>query len=442
MTAALDATVAQDLLSAALRSTRDAEVFWAREEAITAACLDGRPEAQKHDIETVGLRVIQAGRLGHAVHIGPIARLDPAGLIKRAAASGPVGRAAPPTFSKEREAGPQVPTWDDDVAALGEQELTRMARQATERLRDMLGEIPAQVAVRRLLRRTVLLTRMAERHGDKSILQFQARVGPLPDSGAVLAESWTSGRLPDDPLAALGNIAWRAAVGQPRESLPNGPGRVVLGPRAVAVLIRWLCEAQTGTAIVERRSRWDASMLGRSRVVDERITIVDNPLRPWAPPAGAYDAEGLPRRRQVLIDQGVLSGLLLDLSTAFQLELEPTASAAREIDGPPLPAPSFLELAAGSEGQENLLERCEGGAYVDQLSDAAPPNDDGWFSAEAPAAFLIHHGRPRGWIEGLRLSANLYDLLARQVLAVGCDRIAGPAAFAASIAFKDVTLET
>lgn len=438
---AIDATVGQDLLSAALRNTRDAEVFWAREHAITAACLGEHEQAQKQDVEAIGLRVISGGRIGWAVHMGPWSKLDPGALQKRAVADAATGRPAPPTFWKEREAGLDVPTWDDDVAALDEGDLRRMARQAAERLRDMLGGVPAQVAVRRMLRRTMLVARMAERPGEKSILHFQARVGPVPETGAHLVESWMTGRAPDDPLATLGNVAWKAAVGQRSVTTPGGPSRVVLGPRAVAVVLRWLVEAQTGTALLAGRSRWDPTMVGRSRIVDERITVIDNPLRPWAAPSGAYDGEGLPRVRRPLIEKGMLQSLLLDLSTAFQLGTEPTASAARTLDTPPEPAPSFLELAAGDDGFEALLAVCEGGVYVDALAEDATPDDDGHFRVPAGAAFRIVDGRPNGWIADLQVAGNVYEMFARQILMVGGDRIAGPSACCGSIAFKDLTVE-
>lgn len=436
----LDSSVPGDLLSAALRSTRDAEVFWGREEAVTAAFMGETEQAQRQDAEAVSLRVISGGRFGHTSYQGAIPKLDANSLVRRATAAADDGRLAPPTFWKERETGIDVATWDEDVAALGEHDLRCLARQAAARLRDVLGNVPAQVAVRRLLRSTLLMTRMCERRSEKTILQFQMRVGPMPDNGATWTETWATSRAPDDPLAALGNLAWKATVGRTIATLPPTPGRVVLGPRAVAVTLRWLCETLTGTALLEDRSRWDVSMLGEA-VLNERLTIVDNPLRPWAPPSGAYDAEGLPRTRRTLIDGGALSALLLDLSSASQLELEPTAAAARGLDTPPLPAPSFLELAPGSEGFEALLASCEGGIYVDGLAEKDGPDGDGDFNAPATAAFVIRDGRPSGWVGNVSVTGNIYDLFRRQVMAVGSDRVASQSACCGSIAFEDVTIE-
>lgn len=436
----LDASVPEDLLSAALRSTRDAEVFWGREEAVTAAFVGEKEQAQKLDAEAISLRVISSGRFGHASYQGAIPRLDVNALVRKATAAADGGRLAPPTFWKERETGIDVATFDEDVAALGEGDLRRLARQATARLRDVLGNVPAQVAVRRLLRSTLLMTRMCERRSEKTILQFQMRVGPMPDSGATWAEMWATSRAPDDPLSALGNVVWKATVGRTIATLPPTPCRVVLGPRAVAVALRWLCETLTGTAVLEGRSRFDATMLGEA-VLSERLTIIDNPLRPWAPPSGAYDGEGLPRARRTLVEGGALSALLLDLSSAYQLELEPTAAAARGLDTPPLPAPSFLELAPGVEGFEGLLSSCEGGIYVDGLVEKDGPDADGDFNAPVTAAFVIRDGRPSGWVGEVSVIGNIYDLFRRQVIAVGSDRVASQSACCGSIAFEDVIIE-
>lgn len=442
----LDGTAAHDLLSGALRNTRDAEVFWAREEAVTAGWLDGAEQAREQAVETVALRVIQSGRLGFAVHVGPLARLDATALLASATREAAAGRLAPATFSKDREPGVSVPTWDEEVAALDENDLRRLARQAAFRLRDMLGGAPYQVAVRRLVRRTLLLTRMAERQVDKTLLQFRAQVGPTRDGATGLTETWAVGRAPDDPLAALGNLAWLAALGRENASVPTSPCRVVLGPRAVAVVMRWLCEAQTGLRLLANNARWDKAMLGRTRVVDERVTIVDNPLRPWALPSSPYDAEGLPRARHTLIENGVLAGLLLDLATAHHLELEPTASATRGIDSAPEPSPSFLELAPGAEGFESLLTMCEGGVYFDSFEADAEneptqrPDEDGWFAVRAGAAFAIRDGRPRGALGRVILSGNVYELFGRHLMAVGGDRVAGQASCCGSLALRDMTI--
>lgn len=439
-TSTLDPTVLSDLLSASLRSTRDAEVFWGREEAVTAAFVGDQAQSQKQDAEAVGLRVISSGRFGHAAHVGGIARLDAAGLVRRAVAAAAEGRPAPPTFWKERESGHDIPTWDEDVASLDEGDLRRMARQATARLHDMLGDVPAQVAVRRLIRRTVLMTRACERQTEKSILQLQTRVGPMPGTGAVWTDAWAASRAPDDPLAGLGNLVWKARVGATSATPPAMPCRVVLGPRAVAVALRWLSETLTGSAVLEGRSRWEPSMLGEARL-GSGVTVIDNPLRPWAPPSGAYDAEGLPRVRRTLIENGVVEAFLLDLSSAFELGLEPTAAAARGLDTPPHPSASFLEMAPGDEGFESLLAMCEGGVYIDALSEKDGPDASGAFRAPAPAAFLIQKGRPSGWVGGMNLVGNVYDLFGQAVLAVGSDRIASPSACCGSMAMEGLTLE-
>ena len=436
----LDSSVPSDLLSAALRSTRDAEVFWGREEAVTGAFVDDREQSQKQDAEAISLRVISSGRFGHVSHLGAVSRLDSVAFVKRATAAAAEGRPAPPTFWKERESGIDVATFDEDVAALHEVDLRRMARQATMRARDVLGDLPVQVAVRRLVRRTLLMTRMCERQAEKTILQMQMRVGPVPDTGAIWAESWATSRAPDDPLSALGNIVWKASVGRQTAPLPTAPCRVVFGPRAVAVALRWLSETLTGTAVLDGRSRWDTSMIDEP-VLSERVTIVDNPLRPWAPPSGTYDAEGLPRIRRTLVEGGTLRALLLDLSSAFQLALEPSAAASRGLDTPPLPAASFLELASGSDGFEALLASCEGGVYVDGLAEKDGPDAEGDFNTPATAAFRIRGGRPSGWLGNVSVSGNLYTLFRRQVLAVGSDRVASQSACCGSIAFEDVSIE-
>jgi predicted Zn-dependent protease len=52
------------------------------------------------------------------------------------------------------------------------------------------------------------------------------------------------------------------------------------------------------------------------QLVDPRVTIVDDGTLPRETSSVPFDREGVPTRRNVLVDKGVASELLLDLQTA------------------------------------------------------------------------------------------------------------------------------
>lgn len=440
MASSADATaVGTELLSIALRHTRDAEIFWAREEAVTAGC-DGSESLPPGSLEGEGmaLRIITGGRVGMAVHLGPLASLHPASLLKEAVQAAARGPQAPPTFWKERETVPLALSWDDRVAALRVGDLQRLALQSSRRLGDMLGDAPTQVHLRRAVRHTAVLSRTFERRAEKTLFQYRVQVGVpgLPD--ATLTQAWASCRAPDDAMALLGGLPWKAAcASQPVQAAP-GVLPVVLSPAAAETLLHWFAGGFLGPRLVDGTSPL-AGLMGKP-CFDSRLQVADSPGIPWNASGGAFDGEGVVRRRRLLVDHGVVSGWLLDLSTAHRLGLAPTGSASRTIDGPPEPAPTCLEVRPGDQGFDELLEACEGGLYIEALDPLAGPDPAGAFTAGILEGFSICGGRPAGWAGGLALRGNVYQMLASQLLGIGSDVVLGGSACTGSLAFRDMEI--
>jgi PmbA protein len=414
-TSLTESQLGQELLSLALRHVRDAEVFWARDEALTVGQTDHHPpDIGERSSEYLALRVIQNGRIGFAAQAAPLAAAQLEGLFAKASAATASGPPAPPTFWKERGPGPAVEVYDPRLASLDRDDLSRLSRQAVLRLGDMLGSVPRSVAIRRSIRRHMLLSRVDEKRAEKTLLQVHLQTGPLLKQPLQLVENFASCRWPDRPLAGLGDIAWKTAFSKQRRELDTGNYPVVFSARAVAPLLRWLCAALCGDRVTS------ASMIGETRF-DPRLSVIDDGLMEWAPASGGFDAEGVPRRRQVLIDKGVVSGVLLDLSNAARLGLEPTGSAARSMQQAPHAAVSSLEVPGGRQAFDDLLEACEGGVYVDALDEEATPAADGALSVPIKSAFWIAGGRPVAYLAPVRLEGDIAELFTHHLTAIGSD---------------------
>lgn len=430
-------TIGNELLSVALRHARDAEIFWAREEATGAACVGSDESEPSHrEGEGMALRIIGSGRIGFAVHLGPLSSLHPPALLKEAVQKAARGPEAPPTFWKEREVVPLSWNWDERVAALGAVDLRRMALQASMRLHDMLGDVPRQVVVRRAVRHLAILSRTSEKHAQKTLLQFQVQAGVPAVPTATLLHTWASCAAPDDPMALLGSLPWKAACASFVAAVAPGTMPVVLSPRAAGTLLRWLSAGFLGSRLVEGTS----PLVDRAgqRLFDARLSLADDPTIPWNSAGGAFDAEGVARRRQVLIHRGVVTGSLLDLASAHRLQMTPTGSAARTMDTPPEAAPSCLDVPLGDHGFEDLLALGEGGLYIEALDEEAAPDLVGNFTSAIREGFAIQGGRPVGWVEDLALQGNVYQMFASQLLGTGSDVVVGLAARTGSLAFGDV----
>jgi PmbA protein len=64
-------------------------------------------------------------------------------------------------------------------------------------------------------------------------------------------------------------------------------------------------------------------------VLPAGLSVIEDPHRPRISGSRPFDAEGLPTRRRAIVQDGVLTGWVLDLATARKLGMASTANAAR-----------------------------------------------------------------------------------------------------------------
>jgi predicted Zn-dependent protease len=166
--------------------------------------------------------------------------------------------------------------------------------------------------------------------------------------------------------AALGRIAARKAV---RSRMPRGiePGAytVVLEPRAVASIIPLLINSFDARTNDEGRGTFSKAGGGNKlgeKIADERVTIYSDPADPdlQAPP---FDATGLPLRRMVYIEKGILKSLSYDRYWARQKGVPPTVGAAAGGGGGG-GGNTPLKFEGGTKSVDELIAGTERGVLV------------------------------------------------------------------------------
>src|SRR3546814_11258209 len=112
-----------------------------------------------------------------------------------------------------------------------------------------------------------------------------------------------------------------------------------------------------------RISDWSSDVCS-SDLFGKGITIRDDPHRPRGLRSKPFDGEGLPTAPLAIIDDGVLTGWLLDSASARQLGERPTGHASRGVSGPPGAGATNLYMEAGDLkiGRASCRERV--GQYV------------------------------------------------------------------------------
>ncbi len=142
------------------------------------------------------------------------------------------------------------------------------------------------------------------------------------------------------------------------------------------------------------------------------VTIVDDPLIPRAPGSKPFDGDGLPTRKNSVVDKGVLSSVLCDVYSARKLGRQSTGSAGRGVGGNPGPTTSNLVMQAGTMKREDLIKSTKKGLYVTSLMGFGFNPVTGDFSRGAQG-FWIENGELTFPVSEITIAANFDEILKR-----------------------------
>jgi PmbA protein len=173
-------------------------------------------------------------------------------------------------------------------------------------------------------------------------------------------------------------------------------------------LIRQLAGCLSGYAIY-RQSSFLAGRLGEA-IAAESVRVIDDALVPGGLGSRPFDGEGLPSRRNVLVERGRLASYLLDSYSARKLGLESTGSATRSAGSAPGVGPSNLWLEPGEGTLDDLIASTPRGLLVTELIGMGFNPVTGDYSRGA-AGLWIEDGEIAHPVEEITIAGNLAAML-------------------------------
>lgn len=207
----------------------------------------------------------------------------------------------------------------------------------------------------------------------------------------------------------IGQLAGERAVARLNpQKPPTGAFPVLFDERVSATLAGHLAAALNGASIV-RGSSWLMDALGQ-QILPKGIDLIEDPLRARVGSSKPFDAEGLPAAKRYLVRDGVLQGWTLDLSTARQLDMDSTASAARGVAGPPSPTTGNLALTQSDKSKDDLIKEMGTGLIVTSMIGSTINPNTGDYSRGA-AGLWVENGEVIGPVSGCTIAGNLKDMI-------------------------------
>ena len=338
-------------------------------------------------------------------------RLDDEALAAVAGRAREAAAAAPPDPESPGLAAPAEPppveACDEETAALGAEQQARLAAAA-------IGAASLPVygfftsGVSELAVASAAGVEVSQRLTDATLTVLAA---DDERSGWATATSWRAGGL--DPEACAREACEKAERTHGAGELAPGGYRAVLEPYALGELLQYFADAAfNGLALVEERS-FLAGRIGE-RVLDPRVTIVDDALDPQGLPK-AFDFEGVPKRRVPLVEEGVARGVVWDRASAARGGTESTGHASPAPIRPWGPLPQALAVEPGeAESLEELAELVGDGIYVTRVHyvNTVSERDGILTGTTRDGTFRIRGGRVAEPLVNHRFTLSMPELLA------------------------------
>lgn len=215
---------------------------------------------------------------------------------------------------------------------------------------------------------------------------------------------------------------------------------VVFSPEIARSIIGNLFEAANGDAIYRHATFLDG-MLGE-RIAGENITVIDDGTLVFDGIGGfgtsAFDGEGLPTRRTVLVENGILKSYVTNTYTARKLGLKSTGNASRGLAGNPGIGAGNFFLQPGQCTPEELLADVKQGLYVTETMGFGVNLVTGDYSQGA-SGIWIENGELTFPVEEITIAGNLKEMY-KNISAIANDLVFRSAAAAPTIRVEGMTI--
>lgn len=395
------------MLERLMQHAEQAEVFEIQSEATKIGFKANKLKSfEVEETQGVATRVIVDGHLGFAAS-SDVTALDQ--LVDNVLASAQLGDEIPLRFPATQP-GPEVQVYDPALATLPTARLIEIGKEIVNTVLDADEQAKVSIDLTRRVRETTVRNsagaEITVRKAPVSIMVEIERV--RGDDVFTLWEYFNTAVLDEEYQAFVDRIAEKLRLAQRGATLSSGQMPVLFSPTGAPVLGLPLIHGLNGKNVY----RGISPMAGQQgkRIFDDSLTLVDDPTLDGRPGSSSHDDEGVPRRRNVLIDRGHLTGFIYDLKTATLAEAEATGNGERGLFSPPSPSFSNLVVANGPTPVDAIISGIDEGLLVETPLGLGQGNViSGAFSNNLSLAFKIKNGEIVGRVKDVSVAGNIYQ---------------------------------
>lgn len=259
----------------------------------------------------------------------------------------------------------------------------------------------------------VIMTMFAEAEGESQ----SSYVGPGAMKGFEFYEE-----IDLDEYAK--NTALNAKAMLKARSCPSGRMPVVIANGFGGLFFHEACGHTLEAPLIAKGCSEFSYELGE-KVASDKVTLIDDGSIKGQWGSLRVDDEGTPTKKNILIENGVLKGFLVDKFNGRKLGMMPTGSARREsYRYAPTARMTNTYIAPGQDKLDHMIKSIDKGLFVKSINAGSVNSITGEFNFNTSETYLIEKGEILAPVRGATLIGTGSDIL-KKVDMVGDDYALG-----------------
>jgi PmbA protein len=207
---------------------------------------------------------------------------------------------------------------------------------------------------------------------------------------------------------------------------------IIFDPLVATSILSHIFEGVNGDSVY-RGASFLAGKLGE-KIAAPQVTVIDDGTMVGGFGTSPFDGEGIPTRRTVVIENGVLTSYVLNTYTAKKLGLQTTGNASRGLAGTPGIGPGNYFLQPGTRTPQQLIGDVKEGLYVTEFLGMGVNLVTGDYSRGA-SGLWISGGELTYPVEEITVAGNLKDMF------LNISEIANDLEFRGSVASPTIRID-
>jgi PmbA protein len=191
----------------------------------------------------------------------------------------------------------------------------------------------------------------------------------------------------------------------------NFKGEMLLTPMAANEMIEEVIAHSINSDAVQKKSSQFAGKLDK-QVASDLLTVEDDATNVEGINASSFDREGVPHRRNLVIEKGVLKKLLYNTYTGNKDGVRSTGNAGGSTSSPPTVSTTNFVVRPMNSSVDTLVSEIDKGMIISRFSgNVNPVNGD--FSGVVKGGQLVINGSIEHPVKEVMVAGNVFDALRR-----------------------------